>query len=81
VVLVEWHQGGPTSIGLITRDNFDDLPQIQGQDLVSVFIPLSYGLGGVTMLFPKSRVRIVDIPVEKALQLAITGWVKTESTK
>jgi uncharacterized membrane protein len=79
VVLVQWHPGGPTSIGLVTRDNFDDLPQIPGTDLVSVFLPLSYGVGGVTLLFQKSQVKVVDIPVEKALQLAITGWVKTES--
>jgi uncharacterized membrane protein len=80
VVLVQWHPGGPSSIGLITRENFDDLPQISGIDLVSVFLPLSYGVGGVTLLFQKSQVKLIDIPVEKALQLAITGWVKTEST-
>lgn len=78
VVLVEWQPGGPSSIGLITRDSFEDLPQIQADDLVAVFLPLSYGIGGVTLLFKKSKIKIIDIPVEKALQLAITGWVKTE---
>ncbi len=78
VVLVDWQQDGPSSIGLITRDTFEDLPQLKADDLVAVFLPFSYGLGGATLLFKKSKLRIIDLPVEKALQLAITGWVKAE---
>lgn len=79
VVLIDWQSDGPSSIGLITRDTFDDLPQVKSDDLIAVFLPLSYGVGGVTVLIKKSKVRIIDIPVEKALQLAITGWIKTDS--
>ncbi|MFN8790989.1 MAG: DUF502 domain-containing protein [Bdellovibrionales bacterium] len=78
VVLVPWSESGPLSIGLVTRDKFDDIPKLQDQDLIAVFIPLSYGVGGVTMLFRRSQVRPLDIPIEKALQLAITGWVKID---
>ncbi len=78
VVLVQWTEQGPSSIGLVTRDVFDDIPQLHNQDLIAVFIPLSYGVGGVTMLFKKSQVKALDIPVERALQLAITGWVKVD---
>ena len=41
-------------------------------------MPFSYGLGGYTMLIPKNKLTAVDIPVEKAMSLAITGWVKAE---
>lgn len=79
VVLVQWSATGPNSIGLVTRDKFEDIPQLHDQDLIAVFIPLSYGVGGVTMLFKKSQVKPLDIPVERALQLAITGWVKVDA--
>lgn len=78
VVLIDWQVDGPSSIGLITRDTFEDLPQIKNDGLIAVFLPLSYGIGGVTILVKKSKVRVIDIPVERALQLAITGWIKTD---
>jgi uncharacterized membrane protein len=78
VVLVRWGAHGPASIGLITRDTFEEFPDLAHQDLVAVFIPLSYALGGNTLLFRKQDVTPVDIPVEKALQLAITAWVKAD---
>ncbi len=77
VVLVELVAGsGLKSIGLVTRDRFQDLPQDQFRDLIAVFIPYSYALGGFTLLVPKSQIIEVDIPVEKAMQLAITAWVQ-----
>ena len=79
VVLVEWSPTGPSSVGLVTRDKFDDIPQLAENDLIAVFIPFSYGVGGYTMLFKRSQVKPLNIPVERALQLAITGWVKAVS--
>ncbi len=77
VVLVELVAGtGLKSIGLVTRDRFPDLPDAHFKDLIAVFIPFSYALGGHTLLVPKSQVIEVDIPVEKAMQLAITAWVQ-----
>jgi len=60
VVLVKWGAGGasPYSVGLITRDSFEDLPQLHGQDLVAVFLPFSYGLGGNPILFKKDQIQM-----------------------
>ncbi len=67
-------------IGLVTREHFDDLElNIQiSNDKMAVFIPMSYGLGGYTMLVNKSAVEPVDIPIEKAMSLAVTAWIKTD---
>lgn len=74
---------GVQMIGLVTRDQFDDIPEIAKanpqMNLIAVFIPLSYALGGYTVLVEKNRVTKMDIPVEKALSLAITGWVKAHN--
>ena len=79
VVLVKHPQLGFECIGLVTREEFDDLPiGIVSPNIVAVYIPLSYMLGGVTALIPKSEVKEVDIPVERAIKLAITGWIKAD---
>ncbi len=77
VVLVELSPGsGVKCLGLVTRDRFQDLPEAHFKDLLSVFIPYSYAVGGFCLLVPKNQVTEIDIPVEKAMQLAITAWVQ-----
>jgi uncharacterized membrane protein len=78
VVRVKWGDTGAYSIGLVTRDQFEEFDDLANQDLVAVFIPFSYALGGNTYLFPRENVEPLNIPVEKALQATITAWVKAE---
>lgn len=77
VVLVDIGNGDVKALGLVTRDNFKDLAV--GDHLnerVAVFIPFSYGLGGYTLMVHRSKITEIDMPAEKAMSLAITGWVK-----
>lgn len=77
VVLVDMGPGEIKALGLITRDSFQDLPLAEHMEgRVAVFIPFSYGLGGLTLLVHRSKITEVDMPAEKAMSLAITGWVK-----
>lgn len=80
VVLVELTPGTKI-LGLVTRDNFKDIPNLSREleGKVAVYFPLSYALGGMTLLIDKTKLQIVDIPVEKALSLGITAWVKTDN--
>lgn len=73
VVLVSLEPLGVKTLGLVTREDLDELP---GHNLISVYIPLSYMLGGMTVLIEKEKVEIVDIPVDQALKLAVTAWIK-----
>ncbi|MES3037644.1 MAG: DUF502 domain-containing protein [Bdellovibrionota bacterium] len=71
---------GMQALGLVTRDWFDDLGPIKEfQDKVTVYIPMSYGLGGFTLLLDKNKLNRINLPAEKALSLAITGWVKASA--
>lgn len=64
-------------LGLVTRDKFDDLPtRNMPENHLAVYIPGSYFLGGVTLIVPKNAVYELDIPVEQAVKLALTGWIK-----
>lgn len=79
VVLVKMAGSDAYSMGLITRENFRDLEiKDVAMDRVAVFFPFSYGLGGYTFLVPRDKLLKVDLPVEKAMSLAITGWVKVD---
>ena len=73
VVLVPFEPMGVQALGLVTREELDELP---GSNLISVYIPLSYMLGGITVLIEKEKVKIVDIPVDQALKLSVTAWIK-----
>lgn len=80
VVLVPW--GGPNgySLGLVTRETFADLHMGEvTRDKVAVYIPFSYALGGFTVLMPKDVVKPVNLPIDRAMTLAITGWVSADS--
>lgn len=79
VVLVEV-SGGTKILGVVTREDFSELPaSLRTSDVVAVYCPWSYGMGGFTLLVPRSKVEALDLPIEKAMSLAITGWVKAES--
>ncbi len=81
VVFVQMSQLGHLQLGLITRESFEELDLGDKTiDKVAVYFPFSYALGGNTLLIPKSQVTHVNLPIEKAMSLAITGWVKAEKT-
>lgn len=82
VVLVRLGDNNIQVMGLVTRDSFRDLPALsEAEGKVAVYIPLSYSFGGFTLLVPKSCITPVDMPIEKAMSLAITGWVKVQEDK
>ena len=75
VVLVPFGETGVKALGLVTRESLHELPN---HDLISVYIPLSYMLGGVTVLVKRDLVEIVDMPVDQALKLSVTAWIKAQ---
>lgn len=80
VVLVRFDESKEL-LGLITRESFTDLDANLkiNPDKVAVYFPFSYGLGGYTMIVNKSQITPIDIPVEKAMSLALTAWIKMDT--
>ena len=73
VVLVALENMGVEVLGLVTRE---DLDEIQESSKVTVYVPFSYMLGGMTLIVSKDKVKKVDIPVDQALKLSVTAWIK-----
>jgi len=74
VVLVPLPGLGVEVLGLITREELDEIPE---RDLITVYVPLSYMLGGLTILVERDKVKKIDMPVDQALKLSVTSWIKS----
>ena len=74
VVMVKLGDTDLKVLGLLTRDNFSDLPPgIGDQDTVAVYLPMSYQIGGFTTMVPRSSVEPVDMSTEDAMRFAVTA--------
>ncbi len=63
-------------MGLVTREDFRDLPEgIGDEQTVAVYLPMSYQLGGFTVMVPKAKIKPVDMKVDEAMQFVLTAAV------
>ncbi len=66
--------GDAQVIGFVTRDDASELGIVPpDQDLIAVYFPMSYQIGGYTALLPRASVVPLDLPVEAAMRLVLTG--------
>ena len=74
VVIVQF--GDMEIIGFITQANQERLPEsFQGRDSVLVYLPMSYMIGGYTMLVPNERIRPCSLTMEEAMRFALTAGI------
>jgi len=78
VVLVQLEHLGVEVMGLVTRDELDE---IHDKTKVAVYVPFSYMLGGMTLIVAKDKVKKVDMAVDQALKLSVTAWIKASVEK
>jgi uncharacterized membrane protein len=63
-------------IGFVTQEHANTLGIGDGEDLVAVYLPMSYQIGGYTVYLPRSRVVETDRSVEQAMRIVLTGGVR-----
>jgi uncharacterized membrane protein len=63
-------------IGFVTQEHANTLGLGGGDDLIAVYMPMSYQIGGYTIYVPRSRVTETDLTVEQAMRIALTGGVR-----
>lgn len=61
-------------IGFITNSS----PPVTG-DLVAVYLPMSYQIGGFTLFLPESQLQDLDMSVPDAMRLAFTAAITSTS--
>jgi len=66
--------GDAQIIGFVTRDDASELGIVPASDdLLAVYFPMSYQIGGYTALLPRSTVVPLDLSVETAMRMVLTG--------
>jgi len=66
--------GDARIIGFVTQDHASELGIVgEKEDLVAVYFPMSYQIGGYTALLPRANVEPLDLPVEAAMRMVLTG--------
>ena len=76
VVTVELEFGGVPMrlLGFVTRSDFRGLPEgIGSEGDIAVYLPLSYQIGGYTVIVPRAAVKPVDISTHRAMGFIVTG--------
>lgn len=76
VVAVRLGDTGMELIGFITQAAPEQMPaDFRGTDSVLVYLPLSYMIGGYTLLMPRSTVRPLQMSMEEAMRFTLTAGV------
>ncbi|MBN2415600.1 DUF502 domain-containing protein [bacterium] len=73
-VLFEYPRQGMYSIGFFTQDTSGPVQESIPEDVVSVFLPTTPNpTSGYLLFIPKKSIRELDLSVEEALKLVISG--------
>lgn len=81
VVSIELEFGGKPMrlIGFVTRSDFSSLPDgIAEEGEIAVYLPLSYQIGGHTVIVPRSAVKPINISTHRAMGFVVTGGMAAD---
>ena len=67
-------------IGFVTTEDPKGLPGKSASDkIIGVYLPMSYGIGGYTVYLPKALVEPLDMSLEDAMRVTLSGGVSSEN--
>jgi uncharacterized membrane protein len=66
--------GNTRLLGFVTQERVRDLPGASlPEDVVAVYLPMSYQIGGYTLYVPRSALQPVDLSIEEAMRRVLTA--------
>lgn len=67
-------------IGFVTTEDPKGLPgRTEGEKIIGVYLPMSYGIGGYTVYLPKALVEPLDMSLEDAMRVTLSGGVSANN--
>jgi len=67
-------------IGFITQENPDRLPEsLRNPDSVLVYLPMSYMIGGFTLLIPQKDIKPCQMNMDEAMRFVLTAGITGQS--
>lgn len=77
-VLIEYPRKGVYSIGFLTAESNRIVEKISGEEMCNIFIPTSPNpTSGMFVMLSKKEVKVLDMKIEDAVKLVISGGVLT----
>jgi uncharacterized membrane protein len=70
--------GGVRLIGFVTRDDAEIAGDAVPDDHVTVYLQMSYQLGGYTVFVPRDRVTPLDMDMEQAMRWVLTAGMSRQ---
>jgi uncharacterized membrane protein len=66
-------------VGFLTRENATELPGTSdgSEEIVGVYLPMSYQIGGYTVFVPRSAVERMEMSVEDAMRFVLTAGMSS----
>jgi uncharacterized membrane protein len=78
VVMVRVGEPEIEIMGFVTRRDFKGLPpEIGRESRIAVYVPMSYQIGGFTIIVPNSAIRPVEMSMEQAMRFVFTAGMAT----
>ena len=79
--MVVWHFGSARLVGFVTEEHVSKrLLGGDSQDVVAVYFPMSYQIGGYTLYLPTRELLETDLSVEEAMRLVLIGGVSAAAS-
>ncbi len=77
--VVLWRFGTARLVGFVTEDHLNPrLFGANGEDIVAVYFPMSYQIGGYTLYLHKSDLEETQLSVEEAMRMVLIGGVTSQ---
>jgi len=69
-------------VGFVTREDFAGLPDELGSEgTIAVYLPMSYQIGGYTLMLPRKQVQPLNLSLEDAMRYTLTAGVSARKEK
>lgn len=79
--VVLWRMGTAQLIGFVTEEQVNaSLFGSEAANLVAVYFPMSYQIGGYTLYLNKDELRETDLSVQEAMRLVLIGGVTSQES-
>lgn len=77
--VVVWRMGSARLLGFVTEEQVSArLLGAEAEDVVAVYFPMSYQIGGYTLYLSKAELVETDLSVEEAMRLVLIGGVSSQ---
>jgi uncharacterized membrane protein len=68
-------------VGFVTREDFAGLPDNLGPEgTIAVYLPMSYQIGGYTLMLPRKQVEPLELSLEDAMRYTLTAGVSARKS-